>query len=178
MRSTVLCLAPVLAGAALAGPATLPAAARAAGSCAGAATRPTPARTAFLSQTTLCLLNRQRAARGLGALRSNSRLALAAWRHSHDMDVHNYFAHGDLIGRLTRGGFLRGRRSWTVGENIAWGSGSSATPQAIASLWMHSPGHRANILNGRFHEIGVGLVVGAPVPGVRGAAIYTTDFAG
>jgi uncharacterized protein YkwD len=45
-------------------------------------------------------------------------------------------------------------------------------------MWMQSPGHRANILNGRFHEIGVGLVAGAPVPGVRGAGTYTTDFGG
>ena len=178
MRSTSLRLAPVLVAAALAGPAALPGSALAGGGCVGAGTRPTPARAASLSQTTRCLLNRQRAAHGLGALRSNSRLALAAWRHSHDMDVHNYFAHGDLIGRLTRAGFFRGRHSWTVGENIAWGAGSSATPRAIVSMWMHSPRHRANILNGHFHEIGVGLVAGAPVPRVRGAGIYTTDFGG
>jgi uncharacterized protein YkwD len=178
MRSTSRRLAPVLVAAALAGPAALPAPSLAGGGCAGAGTRPTPARATSLSQTTLCLLNRQRAGHGLGALRSNSRLALAAWRHSHDMDVHNYFAHGDLIGRLTRAGFFRGRRSWTVGENIAWGSGSYATPQSIVSMWMHSPGHRANILNGSFHEIGIGLVAGAPVPRVRGAATYTTDFGG
>jgi uncharacterized protein YkwD len=178
MRSTALRLAPVLAAAALAGPAVLPAPALAAGACAGAGLRPSPARTASLSQTTLCLLNRQRAQHGLRALYSNSRLALAARRHTRDMVVHNFFAHGDLLGRLARAGYFRGRRSWSVGENIAWGSGSSATPRAIVSMWMQSPGHRANILNGRFREIGVGLVAGAPVPGVRGAATYTTDFGG
>jgi uncharacterized protein YkwD len=178
MRRTALRLAPLLVAAALAGPAALPAPALAAGACAGAGSRPTPANAASLSQATLCLLNRQRADHGLGALHSNSHLALAARRHSRDMVARNFFAHGDVLGRLASAGYLRGRRSWSVGENIAWGSGSNATPRAIVSMWMHSPGHRANILNGRFHEIGVGLVVGAPVPGVRGAATYTTDFGG
>jgi uncharacterized protein YkwD len=178
MRSTALRLAPVLVIAALAGPVALPAPALAVGACARAGSHPTPARTASLSQTTLCLLNRQRAQHGLGALHSNPILALAARRHSRDMVVHNFFAHGNLLGRLSHAGYFRGRRSWSVGENIAWGSGSSATPRAIVSMWMQSPGHRTNILNGRFHEIGVGLVTGAPVPRVRGAATYTTDFGG
>jgi len=176
MLSTALRLAPILVIAALAGPAALPAPALAGGPCAGGSSRPTPANTASLSRTTLCLLNRQRAQYGLGALHSNSHLALAARRHSRDMVVRDFFAHGDLLGRLARAGYFRGRRSWSVGENIAWGSGSSAAPRAIVSMWMHSPGHRANILNGRFHAIGLGLVAGAPVPRVRGAATYTTDF--
>jgi uncharacterized protein YkwD len=43
---------------------------------------------------------------------------------------------------------------------------------------MHSPGHRANILNRRFRDIGIGIVLGAPVivPVSSGAATYTTDF--
>jgi uncharacterized protein YkwD len=177
MRSTALRLAPVLVAAAVIGPAALPTSALAV-ACTGAGSHPTPARTASLSRTTLCLLNRQRAQHGLGALRSNPQLALAAWRHSRDMVVHNFFAHGDVLGRLSRAGYFRGRHSWSVGENIAWAAGSSATPGAIVSMWMHSPGHRANILNGRFQEIGVGLVTGAPMPRVRGAATYTTEFGG
>jgi uncharacterized protein YkwD len=176
MRFHALRLAPVLAAAALAAPAALPAPALAGGTCAGASARPTPASAAEFSGTTLCLLNRERSHHGLGGLRSNGRLALAAWRHSRDMAQHNYFAHGDFVGRLQAAGYFRGRRSWSVGENIAWGSGTNATPRSIVWMWMHSPGHRANILNGSFHEIGVGLVAGAPVPGVRGAATYTTDF--
>jgi uncharacterized protein YkwD len=178
MRHTALRLAPVLVAGALAGLATLPAPALAGGGCAGASSRPTHARAAEFSGTTLCLLNRERARNGLGRLHSNSALALAAWRHSRDMANHNFFAHGDFVGRIQRAGYFRGRRSWTVGENIAWGAGSNATPRAIVSMWMHSPPHRANILNGSFHQVGVGLVAGAPVPNVRGAATYTTDFGG
>ena len=43
----------------------------------------------------------------------------------------------------------------TAGENIAMGY---STPQAVVTGWMNSPGHRANILNGAFTEIGVGYV--------------------
>ena len=179
MRSPALRFAPVLAAAALAAAAATSAAAGASrASCAGADARPTPARAVALSAATLCLLNRERAGHGLRPLRSNPLLTLAARRHSLDMVRHGFFAHGDLVARLVRAGYFRGRRSWTVGENIAWGTGSQSTPRSIVRLWMHSPGHRANILNGRFREIGVGLVAGAPVPGVRGAATYTTDFGG
>jgi uncharacterized protein YkwD len=179
MRSAALRFAPILAAGALAGPAAIPAAALTGhASCTGANARPTPDRVAAPAGATLCLLNRERVQHGLRPLRSNALLALGAQRHSRDMVRHNFFAHGDLIGRLTRAGYFRGRRSWTVGENIAWGSGPQSTPRAIVWRWMHSAGHRANILNGRFREIGVGLVAGAPVPNVRGAATYTTDFGG
>ena len=65
---------------------------------------------------------------------------------------------------------------WTLGENLAWGSYQLATPKSIVRSWMHSPGHRANILNADFHEIGVGVVEGAPEPGVESAATYATSF--
>jgi uncharacterized protein YkwD len=176
MRLLVLRLAPVLASVVLVGPFVLPAFAQA--SCAGASARPSSAHAAVVSAATLCLLNRERAHHGLGSLRANASLELAAWRHSRDMALHNFFAHGNFVGRLARAGYFRGRRSWTVGENIAWGAGSHATPASIVWGWMHSPPHRANILNGGFHQIGVGLVNGAPVPRVLRAATYTTDFGG
>jgi uncharacterized protein YkwD len=65
----------------------------------------------------------------------------------------------------------------TLAENIAWGSGQRATPARIVNGWMHSSGHRRNILDRGLHEIGIGIVPGAPLD-VRGqrAATYTTDF--
>ena len=178
MRPPTRRFATVVAAAATLAAVALPAPSFARGApCAGASARPSSTTAAAPAAATLCLLNRQRARYGLRPLRSDPRLALAAWRHSRDMAQHNYFAHGDFVGRLAGVGYLRGRRSWTVGENIAWGAGASSTPGAIVDMWMHSPGHRANILNPRFHQIGVGLVAGAPVPHVRGAT-YTTDFGG
>jgi len=61
-----------------------------------------------------------------------------------------------------------------VGENIAWGSGSLATPREIERGWMRSPRHRANILSQRFREIGAGVAAGTPER--AGGATYTTDF--
>jgi uncharacterized protein YkwD len=126
---------------------------------------------------TLCLLNTQRRAHGLKKLRDNGKLDLASRRHANDMARRNYFAHGDFVGRIRAAHYLRGaNRGYTLGENIAWGSWDYATPAAIVDGWMHSPGHRANILNGGFHEIGLGIARGAPVGGQSRGGTYVTDF--
>jgi uncharacterized protein YkwD len=133
-------------------------------------------------RATLCLLNKERAQRGLGKLRLSRKLGRAARHHSADMARRGYFSHDSRSGesfldRIRRAGYLRRARQWYVGENIAWGTGALATPRSIVRAWMNSPGHRANILNGRFHHIGVGISYNAPrrVSG-RAAATYTTDF--
>ncbi len=146
--------------------------------CPGADTAPSAHTLRQERAATLCLLNAQRAARGLRPLRANARLALAAERHSADMAGRHYFAHVapsglDPLARLERIGYVAGSGSWTVGENIAWGGGPMATPRAIVKMWMHSAGHRENILRSAFREIGVGVIASAPDgPG----ATYTTDF--
>jgi uncharacterized protein YkwD len=126
---------------------------------------------------TLCLLNKQRHAHGLKKLRENKRLDVASQHHANDMARRNYFAHGDFVGRIRAARYLSGaNRGYTLGENIAWGSWDYATPKNIVIAWMHSPGHRANILNGRFHEIGLGVARGAPVGGQGRGGTYVTDF--
>src|SRR3954452_24774056 len=126
---------------------------------------------------TLCLRNKQRHAHGLKKLRENKRLDVASQRHANDMARRNYFAHGDFVGRIRAANYLHGaNRGYTLGENIAWGSWDSSTPANIVVAWMHSPGHRANILNGRFHEIGLGVARGAPVSGQSRGGTYVTDF--
>jgi uncharacterized protein YkwD len=129
------------------------------------------------TKATLCLLNKQRRAHGLKKLRENKHLDIASQRHANDMARRNYFAHGDFAGRIRGAGYLRGaNRGYTIGENIAWGSWDYATPASIVNAWMHSPGHRANILNGGFHEIGLGVARGAPVSGQSHGGTYVTDF--
>jgi uncharacterized protein YkwD len=125
-------------------------------------------------EATLCLLNRERAAHGLGALRASTKLALAAQRHSADMVRRRYFGHGDYGHRIAVTGWGRNRRSYTIGENIGYGSAGEATPRAIVAAWMASAGHRENILQGRFHAIGVGIASGTPAGGA--GATYSTDF--
>jgi uncharacterized protein YkwD len=130
-------------------------------------------------EATLCLLNRARAQRGLAPFRLNAKLSRAAGRHSRDMVRHRYFAHDSRNGRspfdrMRATHYVPRNRSWWLGENIGWGSGSLAEPIGMVRMWMHSPPHRANILSGHFRDIGIGIAPGAPVGG--GGATYTTDF--
>ena len=132
-----------------------------------------------LVRATLCVLNVERRKRGLRPLRLNRKLSRAARGHSSAMASRHFFSHDSLAGgsfvdRIRRTGYLRGARSWNVGENIASGWGSLGTPRAIGCAWMNSPGHRANILSRSFRAIGIGISAGTPSGG--GGATYTTDF--
>jgi uncharacterized protein YkwD len=169
----LLSAALVCAGLAVSAPA-----ASAAG-CAGADARPGQVSNGTLAAATRCLVNVQRAQRGLPRLRSNRRLALAARRHASDMARNNYFSHRSRSGatvfdRIRRTGYLRGARFWAIGENIAWGGGSRGTPREIVRAWMNSTGHRANVLDRDFRHLGLGVARGAPVPGVGGATYVNT----
>ncbi len=149
--------------------------------CAGAGADPVKTSIRRISRATVCLLNKRRAARGLHRLRLNPRLSRAARTHSLDMVAERYFAHvskrgQDVVDRIKRTGYLSSVRSWMVGENLAWGSGTLGTPRKIVKAWMHSAGHRHNILTGRFREIGIGIEVGTPASGAQNGATYTTTF--
>ena len=125
---------------------------------------------------TLCLLNKERRSRGLRALKLNHKLSVAARRHARAMSARKFFAHGDFVGRIRAAKYLAGARSWTVGENLAWGSWDYATPASIHRGWMNSPPHKKNILSSRFREVGIGVAEGAPVGGQRFGATYATAF--
>lgn len=144
--------------------------------CPNANALPATASDTALQSATLCLLNNTRQQAGRKSLRHNDRLARAARAHARDMAVRNYFSHASPTGssfvdRIKRTGYLRGG-GWAIGENLAWGTGSLATPAAIMRAWMNSPGHRANILNGKFREVGFG---GATAPN-SGRVMYATEF--
>jgi uncharacterized protein YkwD len=156
-------------------------AAHAARACAGANRIPTGATLNRAARSTLCLLNAQRAAHGLRRLQLNSALGRSARRYAHSLVAHRFFSHVSpggqtLQARMSRSGYLRGANGWAYGENLAWGSGTQATPAHIVAAWMASPGHRANILSARWRNIGVGIAPGAPVRGVGRAASYVTHF--
>jgi uncharacterized protein YkwD len=144
---------------------------------------PSPGNVADVRGTTLCLLNAERARRGLRALQPNSQLNKSSQRLSQMMVRQSFFDHvspggSTLLSRVRRGTrYLLGVRSYALGENIAWGSGDYATASETVSRWMGSPGHRSNILNRRFVHIGVGVAIGAPedAHGIP-AWTYTTDF--
>ena len=100
------------------------------------------------------LVNAQRAKAGLGALKHNWQLSRVARFKSEDMSDRKYFSHtsptyGSPFEMIKNFGISYK----TVGENIAKGY---ADPNSVVDRWMNSSGHRANILNSEFKEIGVG----------------------
>jgi hypothetical protein len=102
----------------------------------------------------LRLTNAERSQRGLSALTLNSQLGQAAQNHAADMAQQNYFSHtgqnGSSMGdRIKATGYSYAY----AGENIAAGQ---QTPAAVLNSWMNSQGHRENILNPNFTEIGFG----------------------
>lgn len=108
----------------------------------------------FTEQVTT-LVNSERSKAGCGPVSANAQLQTAALRHSQDMAAKDYFDHNSPDGRdpgdrITAAGY----RWTTYGENIARGQ---RTPAQVMEGWMNSPGHRANILNCAFKEIGVGI---------------------
>ena len=138
-----------------------------------------PSRAAGPSQTLLRALNAARAEHGVPPLRADRRLARAARAHSVDMVAHHYFAHETPVGerpcqRVARTGWLRGRRHWWVGENLAWGTALKGRPSAIVAAWLGSPPHRRVMLRRRYRVVGIGVVRGTP-GGARGWT-YTADF--
>ena len=147
-----------------------------AANCANADANPNDISVTQARNATLCLLNVERRQRGIRPLKDNDKLTLASQRHANDMSRRHYFEHGDFVGRIKKARYLRGARGYTLGENIAWGSWDYATPANIVDAWMHSQGHKDNILNGRFREIGLGVARGAPVGGQQNAGTYVTDF--
>ncbi len=122
-------------------------------------------------ERTFRLHNQKRRSRGLRALCVHPKLTKAARAHSRSMIKKDYFGHGSVGSRLKHHGY-----KWRVfGENIAGGTGSAASPTHIFKLWMNSSGHRANILDRRFREIGIGTASGN-YKGHKGYTMYTVDF--
>ena len=101
------------------------------------------------------LCNIQRAKYGLPALSQDSKLMQLCKMKSQDMAYRNYFSHNSPVyGSAFNMMKTYGVKFVAAGENIAEGQ---KTPDAVVASWMNSPGHRANILNKVYKEIGVGI---------------------
>jgi uncharacterized protein YkwD len=134
-----------------------------------------------LRAATLCLVNRERAQRGLGALVAAPELERAAQRQSVDMGERKFFAHVNPDGaspdeRIRAAGYPADH---STGENLYAGYEADATPAAAVDGWMHSPGHRANILRPQWTQAGIGIACEAIRRGDHGrAGVYTNTFGG
>lgn len=127
-------------------------------------------------QEVLTLVNSERTKVGCGALTANDKLVAAARGHSQDMADNDFFDHTGSNGsspgdRIEAQGY---NWSWW-GENIAAGY---TTPAAVMDGWMNSPGHRDNILNCNFTEIGIGYVYNAHDTGSVNYRHYWTQVFG
>jgi uncharacterized YkwD family protein len=116
------------------------------------------------------LVNQARTEQGVKPLSVNSQLVTLARRKSQDMVDKNYFSHtsptyGSPFDMMKNAGI----KYSTAGENIA---GAATTESAHQNL-MNSPGHRANILNSSFTQIGIGIVSGSQY-----GKIFTQMFIG
>ncbi|MFI5003535.1 MAG: CAP domain-containing protein [Solirubrobacterales bacterium] len=155
-----------------------------ASSCPNANLTPQASNVDLVRAAVLCLINQERERHGESALAPNAKLTRAAEGHSRDMVERDYFSHVTPGGqtpldRIRASGYLSSPQAgFAIGENIAWGTLWLATPQAIVNAWMASPGHRANILEARYRETGVGVSPHAPAALAEGqaGAIYTQDF--
>lgn len=110
----------------------------------------------------LAITNEEREAVGCDALTMNAKLTQAAQGHSEDMAENDYFDHTGLDGsspfdRMADAGYDFS----AAAENIAMGQ---QTPAAVMKAWMNSEGHRENILNCTYTEMGLGYAVGDGSP--------------
>lgn len=149
--------------------------------CANESVEPAKGNLRAVRRATLCLLNVERTKRGLGKLRANRPLQGVATRYAKRMVKLSFFDHvsptgSTFIDRILQSPYVDAGDGYTVGENLAWGSGVLATPKRIVKAWMESQGHRTNILNGKFADIGVGVVPGVPVAGGAPGATYVNEF--
>ena len=102
------------------------------------------------------LVNNIRKQNGLSPLTANWELSRVARYKSQDMADRNYFSHtSPTYGTPFQMIKAFGLSYRTAGENIAYGY---ASPQKVVDGWMNSSGHRANILNASYTQIGVGYV--------------------
>ncbi len=110
------------------------------------------------SVTVISLANSARKEGGLNPLTANSLLARAAQNKANDMLGRQYFSHNTPTGE-TPWSFIKavGYSYVTAGENLAI---DFSEAESIQKAWMNSPGHRANIMNASFQEIGIGISKG------------------
>jgi uncharacterized protein YkwD len=146
--------------------------------CPGSNSRAEPA--AIQEHAMLCLINYARERRHLNSLTTSSSLMRSSYikakailrcqQFSHTacgVPVRNqFFTTGYLTAQIT---------TWSVGENIAWGTFYLGVPQNIMLAWLNSHCHRLNIFQSGWKEQGVALQVGE-LNGEANAAVWASDF--
>ncbi len=114
------------------------------------------------------LVNKARTEHGCAPLHRDPRLDRAARLHSQDMAAHAFYAHTAPNGKDPKDRMEAQGYHDASAENIdAW----PTTPKGAFDAWMHSPGHRANILACHSKATGIGVALGGKL-----RAYWTQDF--
>lgn len=120
----------------------------------------------------LATVNARREAIGAAPLVLDPRLNAAAQKHAEDMLTRSYYDHRNPEGLQPRDRVVEaGYRPFVVAENIARGH---TTVEEAMDAWMQSRGHRGNLLNDSFREMGVGCAVGKGAAG--DTVLWVQDF--
>jgi len=120
-------------------------------------------------------INGERADHGCGPLRMHAGLARSAARQARLLLADGELDHdagSPMAERLHRAA----PSALMLGEDLAWGTGSDAQPEAIVQAWMDSPPHRRIMLDCRFSQLGVGIAAGH-FGDLPSATVYVADFA-
>lgn len=118
-------------------------------------------------------VNRARASHGLAPLHVDQRLVRAARSHTEAIVSSGVFEHGRFWVWIEREGVSGGR----LAETLGWSAPADGSEARIVTGWLHSPGHRAILLDRRLRDVGIGVHVG-PFKGQPNAVVATADFRG
>jgi hypothetical protein len=103
--------------------------------------------------------NKERVKQGLAPLKENEKLNLSAKAKAEDLFLRQYFEHESPTGeKVSDLASEAGYRFIILGENLAMGNFKN--DEDLVRAWMNSPGHRENILNPNYQEIGVSVIKG------------------
>jgi uncharacterized protein YkwD len=113
-----------------------------------------------------CLVNRERAARGLPPMRLDAKLSRAGRTYSRQMARQDFFSHRSpagirLEGRLRQVRWVRGNGRWSATEAIGWGMERSASPARVLKVWLKHRRDRKVLLS-RKPRLGIGVATGLP----------------
>jgi uncharacterized protein YkwD len=125
-----------------------------------------------------CLTNYARAQQGLAPLRLNATLNAAGQAKLKSDITCAEFSHtpcGQPFDSVFAT-YTQGATSYQIGENIAWGTGNYGTPRQAMNGWLHSTGHRENILTAPYAELGIGYLPAQDFQGYSGATLWSQEF--
>jgi uncharacterized protein YkwD len=122
------------------------------------------------------LVNATRAQHGLRPVRFARVLDRSALLKAQEIRSCGSFSHTPCGASFTRSFQQVGYRFGSVGENLAWGTGSLGTPQATINAWLASPPHRANLLNPRWRVAGVAAIDAPRLAGYSHVRLWVLQF--